>query len=336
MSYRVTFVISTRNRPDVLRLCLRSCLAQKGVDPEILVYDDASDVPIATDILTEFGNRVKVVRLDHNLGQPAVRNRGYQEAANEIIVSLDDDTVLFNTEIVKDCTELLKSSNDVGGVAIRYFERPGTPGRPNPKNLKPDTSTWEDISSSTFAGVAVMLRRSAAIKCGLYPSWSYRQGEERFLSIRLLDAGYRIVMHGPPSAIHLYSPVRDRRAMNWYGIRNAILFDWICVPHPYFVPYLMKDIVKLFLYKLSLRNIPSKVGAIGWGLTSILGKWSLRKPVSRTTFRRYLTLPRHGAIPLPDDWSPEPLIKMGVIKEPGELDPFLKPEKMSLPSCSSR
>ena len=336
MPYRVTFVIATRNRPDILSLCLRSCLAQEGIEPEILVYDDASDVPIPSAVLTEFGNRVRVIRLEHNLGQPAVRNRGYQKAANGIIVSLDDDTVLFNSEIVRNCAELLESSNDIGGVAIRYFERLGTPSTQGPRSCKQGPQIYGDVTCSSFAGAAVVLRKSAVLDCGLYPEWTYRQGEERFLSIRLLDAGYRIVMHGPPSAIHLYSPIRDRRAMNWYGIRNALLFDWICVPHPYLVPYLMKDIVKLFFYKLSVRNFPGKFGAIGWGLASIIGKWSLRKPVSRATFRKYLTLPRHGAIPLPPDWSPEPLIKMGVIAQASELDPFLKPEKMSVRSCSSR
>ena len=336
MSIRVTYVIPTRNRPDTLMWCLQSCLAQEGNESEILVYDDASYEPIENCLPSRVLASVRVKRFGNNLGQPAVRNVAYGAASNEIIVSLDDDMVLFDPLAVNRCVQYLSKSNDIAAVALRYYEKTQMENDNHERLSATSNRDYLDSDCASFAGGAVVLRKSAVLDCGLYPEWTYRQGEERFLSIRLLDAGYRIVMHGPPSAIHLYSPIRDRRAMNWYGIRNALLFDWICVPHPYLVPYLMKDIVKLFFYKLSVRNFPGKFGAIGWGLASIIGKWSLRKPVSRATFRKYLSLPRHGAIPLPPDWSPEPLIKMGVIAQASELDPFLKPEKMSVRSCSSR
>lgn len=326
MRHGVSFIIPTRNRPDVLKWCLHSCLAQKGIDPEILVYDDASDIPVGDAVIGEFRGRVNCLRLERNLGQPALRTRGYQEARNEIIVSLDDDTVLFDANIIFRGASRLLKSDDIGAVSLRFFELPRLINRNDlfgVRNWACDNQN--DVFCSSFAGGAVILRKRAAIDCGLYPDWVYRQGEERFLAIRLLDAGYRIVLSGPPAAIHLYSPVRDHKAMNWYGIRNALLFDWICVPHPYLIPYLTKDIIRLFLYKFSLRKIPAKCGAIAWGLGSIVGKWNLRKPVSRAAFRKYLTLPRHGAIPLPADWSPEPLLKLGIINDPAELDPYLKP-----------
>lgn len=325
MNGRVTFVIPTRNRLDTLRWCLRSCFIQEGIEPEILVYDDASDKAVSNSLPGDVADIIRIRRFDKNVGQPHIRRIGYQEASSDVIVSLDDDTILFDINIVKRCVAYLQKSYNTAAVALRFFERH------RQKPIGPDYDSINeysnDIDCCSFAGGAVILRKDAVVQCGLYPKWVYRQGEERFLSIRLLDAGYRIVLHGPPSAIHLYSPVRDRRAMNWYGIRNALLFDWICVPHPYFFPYLFKDIIKLFFYKITLSRIPAKVGAIAWGLGSILQKWSLRNPVARATFRKYLTLPRHGALPLPPDWSPEPLVKLGIIQDASELDPYLRPQK---------
>ncbi|HPU07953.1 MAG TPA: glycosyltransferase [Thermogutta sp.] len=329
----VSFVIPTRNRPDILVPCVRACLAQKDISAEILVYDDASDEDMRPILIRAFGDRARVTRFESNLGQPEVRTIGYQEARGRYIVSLDDDTLLFDPLCVARARDMMDSAENIGAVALRYYERPGTPGTSKYASRVGGEGT---VECSSFTGAVVVLKRSAVIEAGCYPEWIYRQGEERFLSIRLLDLGYRIVMAGPPSAIHLYSPVRNRSAMSWYGIRNALLFDWICVPHPYFLPYLAKDIVKLFLYKITLANIPRKCAAIAWGLTSMVQKWSLRRPVSREAFRKYLALPRHGPIALPMDWSAEPLVSLGIIQSVSDLDLYLKPEKAHMSACSSR
>lgn len=325
MSVQVSFVIATRNRHDVLQWCLRSCLAQEGIEAEILVYDDASNLPVSQVLDTSLKSRVRIIRSEKNLGYVLLRNRGFQDATSRYVVTLDDDLILQDPRAIAGSIRRLESNDSLGVVALRYYERPRhyVESQLTAKSLV----AYTDTDCSTFVGCANIIVRELAKDLGLYPTWIFRQGEERFLSIRLLDAGYRIVLHGPPSAIHLYSPVRDRRAMNWYGIRNALLFDWICVPHPYFFPYLFKDIIKLFFYKITLSRIPAKLGAIAWGLGSILQKWSLRDPVSRATFKKYLTLPRHGPLPLPPDWSPEPLVKLGIIQDASELDPYLRPQK---------
>ncbi len=311
----VSFVIATRNRLDLLIPCLRACLAQTGITSEILVYDDASDEEIRPIIDREFGDRIRVVRLEQNIGQPAVRSKGYREAAGEIIVSIDDDAILLDREILASVDPLFCQDKSVGIVALRYYEPPRAGG-----TLVFDHSVQELRS---FVGCAAVIRREYALECECYPDWICRQGEERFLAIRMLDRGYRIVLFGPPSLIHLASPVRNRKAMQWYGIRNALLFDWICAPHPYLVPYLAKDIIKLFFYKIRLSRIPTKVAAIGWGLGSIVKMRHLRRPVRRSTFKKYLTLPRHGALRVPMDWSPEPLVNMGIFKSIAEIEPYL-------------
>lgn len=325
MAIKVSFVIATRNRPEVLQWCIRSCLAQVGIEPEILVYDDGSEPPVEKALCdAKLLSVISYRRFDLNQGYVVLRNQGYKEARGDYICSIDDDLVWINPHAVSLGQALLDSDPSIAVVAFRFFERPVRAQDLLPCRAR-GNGGWVDIQCRSFTGCAAMLRKEAVLRCGLYPDWIYRQGEERFLSIRLLDAGYRIVLHGPPAAIHLFSPVRDRRAMQWYGIRNTLLFDWICVPQPYLLPYLCKDLVKLFLYKISISRIPTKCGAIAWGLASILQKWSLRNPVSRATFRKYLSLPRHGPLPLPPEWSPEPLVKLGIIKDASELDPYLKP-----------
>lgn len=316
----VSFVIATRNRPDILVPCVRACLAQKDVSSEILVYDDASDEDMRPILTRDFGDRARVTRFECNMGQPAVRTIGYQEARGRYIVSLDDDTLMFDPLCVARAIQMMDRQDDIAAVAPQYYERPNTPGTSRDTSIARGENP---VECSSFTGAIVVLKRSAVIEAGSYPEWIYRQGEERFLSIRLLDRGHRIMMVGPPSAIHLYSPVRNRQAMQWYGIRNAMLFDWICVPHPYCIPYLMKDMVKLFAYKLRVSRIPAKIGAVAWGLASIVKMRHLRNPVRRSTFRKYLSLPRHGALRVPKEWSPQPLVDRGIFKSISEIEPYL-------------
>lgn len=314
-SILASFVIATRNRPDLAAACIRACKAQDIAPREILVYDDASDVPLIDTLSPDDAAGVLIERLSRNLGQPAVRSLGYKDARGQYVLSLDDDVLIFDTHAVSRAIAVLEAHPEVAVVALRYYEPPRATATPG---------TDQGISDrSSFTGAIVVLRRKPALDQGCYPDWIYRQGEERFLAIRLLDAGYRIVEYSPPCAIHLASPIRDRKAMNWYGIRNALLFDWICVPHPYCLPYLAKDIVKLFFYKLRLTRIPLKTAAIGWGLWSVLRMRGLRNPVKRETFRKYLSLPRHGALRVPADWTGESLVSTGVLRSVAELQPYL-------------
>lgn len=316
----VSFVLATRNRRELAAACIRSCLVQRLDCPsEVIVYDDASEDGTA-EYLRRCFPAITIRRSPNNVGQPAARATGYSEARYDWIVSLDDDLLFFDPSAVQRALGVARAEERVGAVAMTYYQQ----GAGRPESGGPSEHVLFEVRS--FLGCCVVLNRAAALECGCYPFWIYRQGEERFLSIPLLDRDYRILAGGPPVAIHLVSPVRDRQAMSWYGVRNTLLFDSICVPHPYCVPYLFKDACKLFLYKLSLRNLPTKLAALSWGLFSVLRMAGQRNPVSKAAFRKYVTLPRHGATPLPARWSREPLVRLGVIAQPGELDNYLGAE----------
>ena len=43
---RITIGVTTRNRPEALEGCLRSLAFVSHLSPEVLVFDDASSVPV--------------------------------------------------------------------------------------------------------------------------------------------------------------------------------------------------------------------------------------------------------------------------------------------------
>ncbi|QPH56054.1 glycosyltransferase family 2 protein [Pontivivens ytuae] len=88
----VTAVITTYDRTEFLGDAVRSVLMQSIRTTEVIVVDDASPTDPAP-VLTEFEDRVRLIRLDANSGANAARNAGVRAASGEWVAFLDDDDI---------------------------------------------------------------------------------------------------------------------------------------------------------------------------------------------------------------------------------------------------
>ena len=96
----VSVIVPTCNRPHLLALTLRSVLAQRDVDVEVVVANDG-DTPSATAVVDAAGDaRVRVVRNDGRHGECGTRNRGLAEATREWIAFCDDDDLWAPDKLV--------------------------------------------------------------------------------------------------------------------------------------------------------------------------------------------------------------------------------------------
>ena len=90
-----TVVVPTYGRPEGLRSCLESLVAQRYPRSrfEVIVIDDGSAIPAAP-IAASFDDRLQVrVRRQANAGPAAARNHGGMSARGSYIAFLDDDCV---------------------------------------------------------------------------------------------------------------------------------------------------------------------------------------------------------------------------------------------------
>jgi glycosyltransferase involved in cell wall biosynthesis len=96
---RVSVVVPSHGRPQLLRTAVRSALAQTGVDLEVVVVDDGSPEPVG-DLGAELGDPcVRVLRRDVPGGVGDARNAGVAAATGEWVAFLDDDDVWAPTKL---------------------------------------------------------------------------------------------------------------------------------------------------------------------------------------------------------------------------------------------
>lgn len=288
----VSVVIATRNRKDHLVRALRSCLAQDYPAVEVMVYDDASSDDTPAAVRTEFPG-VRYVRTEDNAGYIVLRNRGLREAEGKYVFTLDDDAYYTDPRTVSATVELLEAADRVAAVAIPFVEprNPGGAGRRACRAEQPLRG---------FVGCAHALRREVAIRIGGYREIFFHQGEERDLCLRLYDQGFETIYGTGGPVVHTYSPVRDQPRLSYYGVRNTLLFDYLNVPHPYLLPALARHAVQLFFYKLRPATVITRLRYVVSGLLACVKYAGHRRPVARSTYRRFRSLPSHGPAALPE------------------------------------
>jgi len=91
MKSKVSVVIPTYNRAEMLGTAISSVLAQTYQNIEIIVVDDASQDD-TQEVVNSFNKkRIRYLRHDRNKGEAAARNTGIQNISGDYIAFLDDD-----------------------------------------------------------------------------------------------------------------------------------------------------------------------------------------------------------------------------------------------------
>lgn len=285
----VTVGIVTRNRRERLREAVRSALAQEYPALEVLVADNASEDGTAEALRREFPE-VRLIRLDENLGCPGGRNRIYERARGDYIVNLDDDGRL-DGGAVRRLVETFRSDPAIGIVGVRQEDFTAPPPAFLPE------SWWE---TGLFRGGASAFRRKMLEEIGFYPEDFFFFKEEEFLSLKALDAGWRIVCH--PGAVMRHSPPGARHlsgsGLDYYLFRNPLLVVVALYPGLDMWKYLFLRTVSYAVVSLRRGSFPAYLRAVGASAGRLARTFRRRRPVSRGALRRYFEL--RGRLPYPD------------------------------------
>ena len=113
---KVTVVITTYNRADLLPRAVESVLAQTYADYEIIIVDDCSSDDTQDVIATFSDPRIRSFRHERNRGQSAARNTGILNAKGEYIAFLDDDDEYLPANLEARVHRMEKAPPEVGLV----------------------------------------------------------------------------------------------------------------------------------------------------------------------------------------------------------------------------
>lgn len=284
---QATVLITTKDRRDELRAAIRSALLQT-VPVEVLVIDDGSTDDTAGMVREEFPG-VRVVAHPKSLGYIARRNEGATLARSAVVFSIDDDATFSTPDIVR-ATLADFAPERVGAVAIPYID---IHTDPRVCQAAPDAQTV--YVTDRYKGTAYAVRRDVFVRLGGYREHLFHQGEEGDFCIRLLAAGYVVRLGNAAPIHHAESPKRDFQRMDFYGVRNAVLFAWQNVPAPLVLIHLPVVVLRCLAHTWNPGRLRTRIAGV---LTGIRLFASVpREPVPAWTYRLWRALAK-GPQPL--------------------------------------
>jgi len=213
-----TAVISTWNKADVLRENLGSLRAQTLPFAAVVVVDNASTDDTARMVAAEFPE-VRLIVMPHSrYGACETFNIGFSSATTPLVAILDDDITLPPTWLERATARLLSEPETTAVVSTEVIE----PGMPEAYLAASKAAGRRYMS--TFRGCGSLARRAALAQAGYYDERLFIYGNERDLTCRLLNLGYR-VLQDPEIETHHKTPfgIQMGKRSLYYHARNAWL-----------------------------------------------------------------------------------------------------------------
>jgi GT2 family glycosyltransferase len=218
VSLPATVVIASKDRPQMLLDTVGSVLSAGRTPSEIIVVDQSRERDAKLAALE--GSEGCHVRYIHSetVGASAARNVGIREAAEDVVVMLDDDMLVQH-----DSLELLLAGHGTRGpktvttgrLLAAPPERPGLRQPPGALVLETEPEVFRGRQPrQVVPGPNIAMPRQVLLEIGGYderlgPGTRFPAAEDHDLSVRLLDAGCE-VQH-VPAAVALHRLWRDTR-----------------------------------------------------------------------------------------------------------------------------
>lgn len=206
---KVSVIIVNWNVTDSLERCIKSVMATKYPDLELIVIDNNSDV------------KPKFVSIQNstNIGLPRAWNQGLKQATGDYILILNPDTRLpkdfFTTAIA-----YLKSHPEVGVLGPKFIDPDGTPQGsvfPEPSvmaairefwlgqkglTLKECPKTDKPIAVNSISGACLFLPKSTIVRLGKFTEKVFMYYEDLDYCRRIRQAGLKVYFNPHIVIVH--------------------------------------------------------------------------------------------------------------------------------------
>ncbi|MDF1838630.1 MAG: glycosyltransferase, partial [Planctomycetota bacterium] len=213
-----TAVVSTWNKAEDVCANLEALQAQVEPFDDIVVVDNQSSDDTATRLRDQFPNVRLVVMPNSDYGACETFNIGFSCALTETTAILDDDVVLPANWLALSKARMLEEPASTAVVSTKIVE----PGMPEEYKNSAEINTERYMS--TFRGCASLARTQALSEAGGYDERLFIYGNERDLTCRFLNLGYRVLQY--PSAVAYHKTpfgIKMGKRSLYFHARNAWL-----------------------------------------------------------------------------------------------------------------
>lgn len=221
----VSVVMLAWNRKQEVEIGLREMQKLNYPNVEMIVVDNGSSDGTAQMVYENFP-KTNLVRLHKNTGMTGY-NVGLATARGKYVIMLDDDSHLA-PDAISNMVKLWETeeNRDVGAMAFRVV---------NPINGSLVTHLWEERLNvaepgrereiTSFAACGAAVRRDVLDEVGYFDDDFFLYATEDDLSIRIWDAGYKIVYEPRCGSFHRESQLMRNWKRYGFGFRNATWFN---------------------------------------------------------------------------------------------------------------
>ncbi|NTV29715.1 MAG: glycosyltransferase [Candidatus Omnitrophica bacterium] len=204
MSGKVSVIIPSYNRKELLGRCLRSVRKQDYQNTEVIVIDDGSTDGTGHYLKDAFPE-VKILRNNESLGPAYAKNQGIMNSDGQYLYFLDSDSELILADTISvmvSTTENDDKTGTLGGIA--EWEGAG-----NVRGAYGRKVTWDGRSYPVFQEAEhisdanglmpcdyvetcnCFVRREVAVKAGGFDPYYFYMGEDKEFGLRIMNLGYR-------------------------------------------------------------------------------------------------------------------------------------------------
>lgn len=226
MIKKVSIIIPTFGRYDLISRAIESVISQSYKNKEIIVIDDNTDESIAKgtkNIVLSYKEKIEIVYIknSHNLGGALSRNEGIKNSNGEYIAFLDDDDYFAPDKLSKQIAFMEKFDYDATLCDMYVIDE-----KSNLSN-KYHRAQCDNAADFLIRGVAMtpmlIVKKTAAQKAGYFDN-AVRFQDHIFI-IKLIKSGSSIgVLHEPLVYYYEHSLPRISNS-NKSGVGYEFRFD---------------------------------------------------------------------------------------------------------------
>jgi glycosyltransferase involved in cell wall biosynthesis len=202
-SPRVSVIIPTYNRSQLLRTAIDSVLTQTYPAIETIVVDDGS-TDDTDSVMAQYAGRVTYIK-QANQGVEAARNRGIRAASGEYLSFLDDDDLFMPAKLGRQ-VHVLDTRPEIGLVHCGYYHI-DKDGNPLEKvSFLPDGILRDLVCTNLIWSGAPLIRRQCLEQVGLFDEDTWGSSADWDMWLRIAQAGYPFACVREPLGAYRIQP----------------------------------------------------------------------------------------------------------------------------------